>query len=68
MQYYYQVEKKAFFSKGKHRKYTKRWQDHLHMIEVNNWDLSTLKFIHCMVYILYDDLNYMILVIDIQLL
>ena len=36
IQYYYQVEKKAFFSKGKYRKFTKRWQDYLHSVEVIN--------------------------------
>ena len=36
IQYYYQVEKKAFFTKGKNMKFTKRWQDYLRMVEVNN--------------------------------
>ena len=36
VQYYYQVEKKAFFSKGKYRKFTKRWQDYLHLVEAIN--------------------------------
>ena len=34
IEYYYQVEKKAFISKGKYRKFTKRWQDYLHLVEV----------------------------------
>ena len=41
IQYYYQVEKKAFFSKGKYRKFTKRWQDYLHLVEAINWYLSS---------------------------
>ena len=36
IQYYYQVEKKAFLSKGKYRKFTKRWQDYLHLVEAIN--------------------------------
>ena len=32
----YNVEKKAFFSKGKYRKFTKRWQDYLHLVEAIN--------------------------------
>ena len=36
IQYYYQVEKKAVFSKGKYRKFTKRWQDYLHLVEAFN--------------------------------
>ena len=36
IQYYYQVEKKAFFSKGKYRKFTKRWQEYLHLVEAIN--------------------------------
>ena len=36
IQYYYQVEKNAFISKGKYWKFTKRWQDYLHLVEVNN--------------------------------
>ena len=41
VQYYYQVEKKAFFSKGKYMKFTKRWQDYLHLVEDINWYLSS---------------------------
>ena len=36
IQCYYQVEKKAFASKGKYRKFTKRWQDYLHLVEAVN--------------------------------
>ena len=36
IQYYYQVEKKAFASKGKYRKFTKRWQDYMHLVEAIN--------------------------------
>ena len=46
----YQVEKKAFFSKGKYRKFTKRWQDYLHLVEVIDWDLSTYIILWIIIY------------------
>ena len=53
IQYYYQFKKKAFFSKGKYRKFTERWQDYLHMVEVNNWNLGTLFNVWLTTFVLY---------------